>query len=89
MRVCTRVLIVSEECVVLPTSCPTIIQGVKNTPLVHHTISYNVNLINLCRRRTFALCGSVGKEENNWDTTEMAEVITVRQYVNNRLLNTT
>lgn len=70
MRVCTRVLIVSEECVVLPISCPTIIQVAKKTRLVLHTISYNVNLITLCRRTRFVLCGSVGKGENNRDTRE-------------------
>jgi hypothetical protein len=67
MRVRARVVIVSEECVVLPTSCLTIIQVAKKTRLVLHTISYNVNLITLCRRRPFALCGSVGKGGNNWE----------------------
>jgi hypothetical protein len=60
MHLCTRVLIVNEECAVLPTSCLMIIQVAKKTRLDLHTISYNVSLITFCRCRPFALCGSVG-----------------------------
>ena len=64
MRLRACVLIVSEGCVVLPTSCQTIIEVAKKTRLVPHTISYTVyvNLITLCRLRASMLC-DIGKGE--------------------------
>ena len=63
MRVCNCVLIVSEEYVVLPTSCPTIILVVKKTRLVLHMISYDVNLITLRRGGAFVLYRNAGGKE--------------------------
>ena len=51
MRVCTRVLLVSEECVVLPICCPKIILVARNT-LVLRAINYHVF--------PYCICGKVG-----------------------------